>query len=173
MQELIFILRVRFRIAPSRFVLKRAFLQWLLAFEFGFLAFSGSNSFAGSLPADVLSKLNSYNVAWTTTSTNGSPGSMPLGNGDISANVWVENNGGDLMMYLGKSDTWSEGTRLLKLGRVRTHFSPHPFASGLPFTQTLDFYHGEIDITAGPSGSQVYLRIYIDANQPVIRIEAS
>jgi hypothetical protein len=33
---------------------------------------------------------------------------MPLGNGDITANVWVENNGGDLMMYIGKSDCWSE-----------------------------------------------------------------
>src|ERR1700722_18254535 len=128
---------------------------------------------AGVLPADVLSELNSYNVTWTSPSTNGSPGSMPLGNGDITANVWVENNSGDLMMYLGKSDSWSEATRLLKVGRVRTHFSPNPFASGSPLSQTLNFYNGEIDITAGQSGSQVYLRIYIDANQPVIRIEAS
>ena len=95
------------------------------------LALGVQAGFGGSLPADVLSELNSYNVAWTTTSTNGSPGSMPLGNGDITANVWVENNGGDLMMYIGKSDTWSEGTRLLKVGRIRTHFSPNPFASGL------------------------------------------
>ncbi|HEX3856046.1 MAG TPA: DUF5703 domain-containing protein [Verrucomicrobiae bacterium] len=131
------------------------------------------DSRAGVLPSDVLSKLNSYNVVWTTTSTNGSAGSMPIGNGDITANVWVENNSGDLMMYIGKSDSWSEGTRLLKVGRVRTHFSPNPFASGLPFNQTLNFYNGEIDITAGQSGSQVNLRIYIDANQPVIRIEAS
>jgi alpha-L-fucosidase 2 len=131
------------------------------------------HSFAGTLPSDVLSELNSYNVVWTTPSTNGSPGSMPLGNGDITANVWVENNSGDLMMYIGKSDTWSEGTRLLKVGRIRTHFSPNPFASGLPFSQTLNFYNGEIDIAAGPANSQVNLRIYIDANQPVIRIAAT
>ncbi len=173
MLELIFTLRVRVRFASNPFVTKRTFLPLLLAFEFGFLAFNGWNSFAGSLPADVLSELNSYNVVWTTPSTNGSPGSMPLGNGDITANVWVENNGGDLMMYIGKSDTWSEGTRLLKLGRIRTHFSPNPFAAGLPFSQRLNFYNGEIDITSGQTGSQVYLRIYIDANQPVIRIEAS
>jgi hypothetical protein len=128
---------------------------------------------AGNLPSDVLSELNSYNVVWTSPSTNGSPGSMPIGNGDITANVWVENNGGDLMMYIGKSDTWSEGTRLLKLGRMRTHFSPNPFASGAPFSQTLNFYHGEIDIAAGPSGSQVNIRIWIDANQPVVRVEAN
>ena len=145
----------------------------LLTFLLGILIFNTHNLQAGVLPSDVLSILNSYNVTWATPSTNGSPGSMPIGNGDITANVWVENNGGDLMMYIGKSDSWSEGTRLLKIGRVRAHFSPNPFASGLPFNQTLNFYNGEIDITAGQSGSQVYLRIYIEANQPVIRIEAS
>lgn len=128
---------------------------------------------AGTLPPDVLNELNSYNVTWTTPGTNGSPGSMPIGNGDITANVWVENNGGDLVMYLGKSDAWSEGTRLLKIGRIRLRFLPNPFASGSPFNQTLNFYNGEIDITAGQSGSQVFLRIYADANQPVIRILAT
>ena len=98
---------------------------------------------------------------------------MPMGNGDITANLWVENNGGDLLLYIGKSDTWSEGTRLLKVGRTRMHFTPNPFATGAPFSQTLDLYHGEIDITAGQPGSQVYLRVWIDANQPVIRLEAS
>jgi fibronectin type 3 domain-containing protein len=125
-----------------------------------------------TLPSDVLAELNSYNEVWTTPSTTGSAGSMPLGNGDITANVWVE-SGGDLVMYIGKSDTWSEGTRLLKVGRERIHFSPNPFTAGAPFSQTLNYYNGEIDITAGPSGSQVSLRIYIDANQPVVRVAAS
>ena len=150
---------------------RRLFLSFAL--WCGLLIFTSDDCFAGNLPADVLSELNSYNVVWTTPSTNGSPGSLPLGNGDITANVWVENNGGDLMMYIGKSDTWSEGTRLLKVGRIRTHFSPNPFAAGQPLSETLNFYNGEIDITAGPAGSQVFLRIYIDANQPVIRLEAS
>jgi alpha-L-fucosidase 2 len=127
---------------------------------------------ATSLPTDILPQLSACNEVWTSPSTNGSPGSMPVGNGDISANVWVE-NGGDLMMYIGKSDSWSEGTRLLKIGRERIQFSPNPFSAGAPFTQTLDLYHGKIDITAGPSGSQVYLHVWIDANQPVIRVEAS
>src|SRR5580658_4217381 len=104
-----------------------------LVFLIGILIFISNNSLAGALPSDVLSELNSYNVTRATPSTNGSPGSMPIGNGDITANVWVENNGGDLVMYLGKSDAWSEGTRLLKIGRIRTHFSPNPFASGSPF----------------------------------------
>src|SRR5260370_32729058 len=124
------------------------------------------------LQSDVLSQFTNYNVTCTSPSTNGSPGSMPIGNGDITANVWVE-NGGDLMLYIGKSDSWSEATRLLKIGRTRIHFSPNPFASGLPFNQTLNFYKGEIDITAGLSGSQVCLRLYVDANQLWIRIAAA
>jgi alpha-L-fucosidase 2 len=152
---------------------KRPHNPLFLAFLLGILIFNNHNLLAGTLPSDVLSELNNYDVVWTTPGTNGSPGSMPIGNGDITANAWVENNDGDLMMYIGKSDSWSEGTRLLKVGRVRTHFSPNPFASGAPFNQTLNFYNGEMDITAGQSGSQVFLRIWIDANQPVIRIEAS
>src|ERR1700679_3121928 len=146
-------------------------LLWSLVLAL--LTFCSPAARAGNLPSDVLAELNSYNVNWTTPSTNGSPGSMPIGNGDITANVWVENNSGDLMMYIVKSDSLSEATRLLKVGRVRTHFSPNPFASGSPFSQTLNFYNGEIDITAGQAGSQVNLRIWIDANQPVIRIDAS
>src|SRR5262245_8811013 len=115
---------------------------------------------AAVLPPDVLAQLTNYNVTWHSAGTNGSPGSLPIGNGDIAANGSVENNGGDLMMYIGKSDCWSEGTRLLKIGRTRMHFNPNPFAAGVPFSQTLDFYHGEIDIAAGQSGSQVSVRIW-------------
>lgn len=140
---------------------------------FALLILLASPVWAQTLPPDVLSELNSYNVTWTSPSPDGSPGSMPIGNGDITANVWVENNGGDLVMYLGKSDSWSEGTRLLKIGRLRFHFSPNPFASGLPLSQTLNYYNGEMDITAGQSGSQVSLRVYVDANQPVLRVVAT
>jgi alpha-L-fucosidase 2 len=127
---------------------------------------------AQTLPSDVLSELNAYNVSWNSPSTTGSKGSMPLGNGDITANVWVESNG-DLMMYIGKSDSWSEGTRLFKIGRLRISMSPNPFATGQPFTQVLNLYKGEIDITAGNAGSQVNLKVWIDANNAVIRVEAS
>lgn len=96
---------------------------------------------------------------------------MPIGNGDITANVWVE-SGGDLMLYLGKSDSWSEGTRLLKIGRTRIHFSTNPFATGGSFTQRLNFYRGEIDITAGQPGSPLAIRVWVDANRPAVYVEA-
>jgi len=124
------------------------------------------------LPDDVLKKLNGYNVTWNTLSTTGSMESMPLGNGDITANVWVEKDG-DLMLYIGKSDTWSEATRLLKVGRIRVKMSPNPFTEDVNFEQTLNLYKGEIEISAGKKGNGVKLKIWIDANQPVVRIETS
>ncbi|GHT74521.1 hypothetical protein AGMMS50262_07660 [Bacteroidia bacterium] len=122
------------------------------------------------LPEDVLKQLNSYNVAWNTLSVSGSMESMPLGNGDITANVWIEKEG-DLLLYIGKSDTWSEATRLLKVGRIRIHLSPNPFTDNAGFSQTLNLYGGEINVSAGGKGNETRLKIWIDANQPVIHIE--
>ncbi|HXA01766.1 MAG TPA: DUF5703 domain-containing protein, partial [Cytophagaceae bacterium] len=127
---------------------------------------------AQTLPSDVQAKLNSYSVSWDSSSTTGSAASMPIGNGDITANVWVEKNG-DLMMYIGKSDTWSDATRLLKVGRIRMNFSPNPFTVGQSFNQTLNLYKGEIDITAGNTGGKVTIRIWIDANNGLLHVETN
>ena len=96
------------------------------------------------IPAIVLAggdPLDRSNVVWTSPSLNSS-GSMPLGNGDIGLNVWVEQDG-DLLFYISKTDAWSDSCRLLKLGRVRVKLSPNPFMKGLPFVQTLRL-HGVI-----------------------------
>jgi hypothetical protein len=111
---------------------------------------------------------NRYNVVWETPSGDSS-GSMPIGNGDIGLNVWTEANG-DLVFYLAKSDAWSENCRLLKLGRVRISMDPGPFAAGAPFKQTLHLDTGEITIDAGPDDQQVSLRIWVDANHPVVHV---
>ena len=76
---------------------------------------------------------DAYNVVWDSPSKDSS-GSMPIGNGDVGLNVWVEESG-DLVFYIGKTDAWSETVRLLKLGRVRVRLSPNPFVSGQPFLQ--------------------------------------
>lgn len=134
------------------------------------LWFTSHVSAREKLPTDILRQLDSYNVTWNTLSTTGSLESMPIGNGDITANVWVE-KGGDLMLYIGKSDTWSEATRLLKVGRIKVKLSPSPFGEDLNYVQTLNLYKGEINIAAGAKGNRVNIRLWIDANQPVIRIE--
>ena len=43
--------------------------------------------------------LDRYNVVWTGPSRDSS-GSMPLGNGNLSLNLWMEQNG-DLLFYVG------------------------------------------------------------------------
>jgi len=119
---------------------------------------------------EVADSLDRYNVVWDTPSKDHN-GSMPIGNGDIGANAWVE-PGGDLVLLLSKTDAWSENCRLLKLGRMRLKLSPNPLAGGAPFKQTLRLRQGEILIEMGEGRKAVTLRVWIDANQPVVRVEA-
>ena len=111
-----------------------------------------------------------YRVTWDSPSTDSS-GSMPLGNGDIGLNVWVEGED-DLAFLIGKTDAWSGNARLLKVGRVRVSLDPNPFTQGQPFKQTLDVRTGAIEIEAGADEGKVNLRIWVDANYPTIRLEA-
>jgi hypothetical protein len=73
-----------------------------------------------SLVVSAATTLDECNVVWTSPSTD-SFGSMPLGNGDVGANVWVEPNG-DLLFYISKVDAYDSAHELKKLGRVRVRF---------------------------------------------------
>jgi alpha-L-fucosidase 2 len=106
---------------------------------------------------------------WTSPSRDSS-GSMPLGNGDIGLNVWVE-EGGDLLFYLSKTDAWDEKARLLKLGRIRVSLAPNPFSAGTTFRQELDLAHGCIRIRSDSSNLKVQIVLWVDANHPVVRGE--
>lgn len=118
--------------------------------------------------------LDTCNVVWDEPSKDSS-GSMPLGNGDLGLNLWVEPSG-DLVFYLSKTDSWDAHARLLKLGRVRVKLSPNPLAGGkeggAPFRQELRLREAEIVVTMGRPGEAVTLRVWVDANQPVVRVEA-
>ena len=105
-------------------------------------------------------------VTWTTPGKDEND-SMPIGNGDLAANVWTESNG-DLILLLAKSDAWSEQGKILKLGRIRIGLMPNPFAGATDFTQTLKLETGRIEIKAGDNTMQ----IWVDANHPVMHIEA-
>ena len=113
--------------------------------------------------------LDSYNVIWNTPSTS-SDGSMPIGNGRIGLNVWTEQDG-DLLFYVARTDAWSGNGRLLKLGRIRVKLTPNPFAKGPPFRQELKLREGEIEIAAGPDDRSVRLRVWVDANAPVVHVD--
>jgi alpha-L-fucosidase 2 len=124
-------------------------------------------------------------LIWNTPSRDSS-GSMPLGNGDIGLNVWVEENG-DLLFYLSKTDAWDENARLLKLGRIRVSLSPNPFAAGAAFRQELDLARGCVHISGEVISNQssvigcgtlntehrtpITVALWVDANRPVARVE--
>lgn len=112
-------------------------------------------------------KPEQFNVIWNNPVKNSS-GSMPLGNGDIGLNLWVEENG-DLFFFISKTDAWSDCGRLLKLGQVRLRLTPSLAAR--PFRQELQLQNGAITVSSGARDKMTKLRIWVDANRPVIHIE--
>ena len=121
--------------------------------------------------------LGDYNVVWDTPSAD-SAGSMPLGNGEIALNAWVEPSG-DLLFYIARTDAWSGSLHapdygtygLIKVGRVRVSLSPNPFANATGFRQELKLRDGVFEASAGPVGKKSRLRLWVDANRPVVQVE--
>ena len=105
--------------------------------------------------------VSDYNVVWKSQSKN-SYGTMPAGNGDVGANVWVTPDG-VLHFFIGKTDAFSENGRLLKIGKVSVSFEPAILA-GKKFLQELDIYNGDISIKTDKAD----LTFRVDANEPVI-----
>ena len=105
-------------------------------------------------------------ILWPTPSENAS-GSMPLGNGDIALNAWVE-PGGDLIFYISKTDAWSDNGRLLKVGRVRVILDP-PVSTD-EFAQRLDLQEATMTVRCGAGGDAATTRLWVDANHPVIHV---
>lgn len=130
------------------------------------LALVVASGAAGATPSPLVS----YNVVWDSPSKN-SDGSMPIGNGDIGANVWVEPSG-DLLLLLSKTDAWDELGRIIKLGQLRVKLSPNAFAGAKSFHQELDLHGGRIVIRAEHAQhGKAEMRVWFDANHPVARIE--
>jgi hypothetical protein len=114
-------------------------------------------------------------VAWDSPSED-ARGSMPLGNGDIALNAWVEPSG-DLRFYIAKSDSWEDNSRLAKVGLVRITLTPALFGPGAMFRQELAPARGEMVVTVSrPSldGARpkqtTKLRVWVDANHPVAHV---
>lgn len=110
-----------------------------------------------------------YDIVWNSPSKNAA-GSMPIGNGDIGANVWVEENG-DLLFYISKSDAWGDNGRLLKVGKIRVSCQPQLFTPGDQFSQQLDLNMGCITVRSTSQDIDLQLSVWIDANHPTIHIE--
>ncbi|HTD99891.1 MAG TPA: DUF5703 domain-containing protein [Mucilaginibacter sp.] len=144
-------------------------------------AYSGLAKPVNKSKASIDTLPDTYNVRWDTPGP-GSAQSMPLGNGDIGLNVWVEKNG-DLVFYISKTDAWGgepdaqkdpwmkHGGILMKLGAIRVSISPNPLDKSSAFKQILKLSTGEILVREGEGNNAVDLRVWVDANHPVIRVE--
>ena len=120
---------------------------------------SGSNS---DTPA--IENLEGCNVVWDTPSSRGSFDSMPLGNGDIGINVWLEANG-DLAFYVAKVDAFDSKHLLPKLGRVRLRATPALDTNNVKTTLLLE--QAAVEVVSGDAK----FRIWVDANAPLIRLQ--
>lgn len=156
----------------NKLFLKTAFIA-MLSMAVITQAYSQSKPAATSARTNIAPLLDANNVSWDTPGPTAQE-AMPIGNGDIGLNVWVEKNG-DLLFYIGKTDSWGADVRgakgLMKLGRVRVSLSPNQLAGGISFVQTLKLHQGEILVKEGNDANGVQLRVWVDANNPVIRVE--
>ena len=96
---------------------------------------------------------------------------VPLGNGDIGLNAWTEGDS-DLVFYISKTDAWDDNGRLCKVGKLRLTFSNSPFAKK-PFREVLSIAKGQWLITSGDKNNKTSVRLWVDANNPVIHLESS
>jgi hypothetical protein len=118
--------------------------------------------------ADDHGAVSAHDVIWTMPGKDSSD-SMPLGNGELGINLWVEENG-DLLFYLGRNDTFSEVSQLCKAGMIRISLSPNPFLAESPFRQELKLRDGVCEITAGPPEKRVSLKVLVDSASPVVHV---
>lgn len=136
------------------------------------LCWSVYTSIAQAAESTTPSLVDRHNVVWSSPSKDFN-GSMPIGNGDLAANVWVEPTG-DLIFYLSKSDAFSGGgpdPELLKLGRVRVRLDKPLYQEGAKFRQELDLQTGSITVDASVGDVKRSLRFWIDANRPVVHVD--
>jgi hypothetical protein len=126
-------------------------------------------SFATSdVHADDPGSISANDIIWTIPGKSSSD-SMPLGNGELGINLWVEENG-DLRFYLGRNDTFSEISQLCKAGGMRVSLSPNPFVAAAPFRQHLKLRDGICEITAGPPEKSVSIQVFVDSASPVVHL---
>ena len=124
------------------------------------LCFASTNALAQA------SSVATDDVTWTTLGHDEND-SMPIGNGDLAANIWTEQNG-DLVLLVSKADAWTELNKLVKLGRVRVQLTPNPFLDVTDFQQSFHLEDATIEIRSGKN----IVQIWVDANHPVLHVRA-
>ena len=124
-------------------------------------------------------RLSWPNASWADDGT----AQIPLGNGDVTAGVWVSNSSststavssskmGDLRLLISSSSAINENSQPVKTGVIRIRLDPPlipPEASDdqFSFCQTFDPTTASLTITT------FYYKIvvYVDANAPMVRVD--
>ncbi|MEI7577925.1 MAG: DUF5703 domain-containing protein [Armatimonadota bacterium] len=123
------------------------------------LLMSGS-VFAKSVQQDLVKQ----DIVWTTPSVDAA-GSMPIGNGEVVLNAWVDARTSEICLLIARTDALSEIARILKIGRVRVKLTPNPFVGG-SFEQRLDLYNGQIHFR----GKDASLTLFVDSDNHVVHL---
>jgi hypothetical protein len=113
--------------------------------------------------------VNKYAVNWDSPSANAS-GAMPIGNGEVGANVWMEPNG-NLVFYLSRTDAWAENSNLYKLGRLRVSLYPFLKGNDVTFHQSLNLAEGKIEFVISNKRDQIKLDFLIDSDSPIVYVQ--
>lgn len=91
--------------------------------------------------------------------------SIPLGNGDLGANVWADDDA--ICILLSKTDAFSRLHRILKTGFLKLHFPTGVLTERLSFHLVLN--EGILKI----ENENICMQIYADAFVPVYKIEVT
>ena len=124
-----------------------------------------------AIPPPPVTEASPYKVIWETPSKD-AYGTMPLGNGEVGLNAWIDELG-DLKFYIARIDSIDENGRLLKVGSVRVRVGEADVRrTAASFRQLLDTKRGVLEAEYGTGDEKVSLRLWVDANRPVIVVEA-
>ena len=95
---------------------------------------------------------------------------MPLGNGDIGLNVWIE-EGGDLLFYISKADAF-DGDHVSRESWAGFAWPSNPILlpPGCRSVKPWICTKPASSVQAGKPGEAVTLEVWVDANHPVIHV---
>lgn len=113
--------------------------------------------------------LKSMELSWSEPAV-GSRESIPLGNGELGINVWVD-AAGVIHILLARGDCWSGNGQLMKAGYVRFTLESGGGRLDRLLEHRLSFYEGTQTVLLG-GPAQAAVTLWVDADAPLLHLEA-
>ncbi len=118
--------------------------------------------------SDVMAQqVGDYNLKFSERGTD-SWSSLPLGNGELAAQVWT-NDEGKLQFYLGTTDSRDGMDNVIKIGKLTIGFEPNILVNGTAYSEELTLNEGILRI----SNTLADIRIRVDAHHPEVIVSGS